>query len=96
MPRLDMTMSFASTNSPPDPNRLPRNRDNTQKSGVALGSPAMYTRKQAADRLGISLRSFDNLLAEGAVPKLKIRGSVRIEESELDAYLDRLRGNPAA
>ena len=46
------------------------------------------TRKEAADRLAVSLRTLDGLIARGQLPAYKIGGKlVRIREDELDAYM---------
>lgn len=56
----------------------------------------LLTRKEAAARLAISLRSLDALIARGAIPAYRIGGkSVRIKDSDLDAYLEQRLVVPA-
>ena len=48
----------------------------------------MLTRKEAAERLAISLRTLDGLIARGQLPAYRIGPkSVRLRESDLDAYV---------
>ncbi len=44
---------------------------------------------QVAGRLNISLRSTYRLIAEGAFECCKIRGSIRVVESSVNAYIER-------
>ena len=46
-----------------------------------------HTRKQTATRLGLSLRTVDNLIATGKMPHYKIGGAVRLDPVEVDAAL---------
>lgn len=46
------------------------------------------TRQQAAERLGISLRTLDGLIQRGGLPAYKVGSRlVRIKDTDLDAYL---------
>ena len=46
------------------------------------------TRQQAADRLAVSLRTLDGLIARGAIPAYRVGPKiVRIREDELEAYV---------
>lgn len=46
------------------------------------------TRQQAAERLGISLRTLDGLIQRGGLPAYRIGSRlVRIRDTDLDAYL---------
>lgn len=55
------------------------------------------TRKQAAARMGIGLRTLDERLAEGALPYSQDRkgGRVRIRAADLDRYLEEINGRRA-
>ena len=47
------------------------------------------TRKQAAERLAVSLRTLDGLIARGQLPAYKVGAKlVRIREDELTAYME--------
>ena len=47
------------------------------------------TRQQAADKLGVSLRFLDGLVASRQIEHLRIGRKVRFLQSHLDDYLDR-------
>lgn len=47
----------------------------------------LLTVKETAARLGIKERTLRDLLAEGRIDSLKIRGARRIEQSALDRYI---------
>jgi len=49
---------------------------------------ALLTRPQAAQALGISLRSLDAMLATGDLPAVRIGASVRIRPSSLDYFCE--------
>ena len=51
-------------------------------------SKKLLTRKEAAARLGISLRALDGIVSRGALPAYRIGPKmVRIREEELEAYV---------
>lgn len=56
-----------------------------------LTERAALTRKDAADYLSLSLRTLDDMLADGTIPSLKIGASRRILRADLDAYLQQQR-----
>jgi excisionase family DNA binding protein len=45
-----------------------------------------YTRKEAAERAGISLSTFDRLVDEGGVPKKLIRGKYKFPKNAFDLW----------
>jgi excisionase family DNA binding protein len=49
----------------------------------------LYTRRQAAERLTISVPTLDRLIRTGELPVVRIGRSVRLAESDLHAYLTR-------
>lgn len=56
----------------------------------------LLTRKEAARRLTVSLRTLDSLIARGQLPAYRIGPkTVRIAEEDLDAYLEARRVAPA-
>ena len=61
-----------------------------------MQTEALRTRQQAADFLGISLRSIDSLIASGEIPCVPIKRSIRIRPSALEELIERLeiRRNP--
>ena len=58
---------------------------------------AYITRKQAADRLSVSVRVLDGLIARGQLPAYKIGSKlVRIDERDLEKYMKRQIMAPAS
>ena len=54
------------------------------------------TRKQAAERLSVSVRVLDGLIARGQLPAYKIGSKlVRINEADLEKYMQRQVMAPA-
>ena len=54
------------------------------------------TRKQAAERLSVSVRVLDGLIARGQLPAYKVGSKlVRISEADLDKYMKRQLMAPA-
>lgn len=55
------------------------------------------TRKQAAERLSVSVRVLDGLIARGQLPAYKIGSKlVRISEADIDKYMKRQIMAPAS
>lgn len=49
----------------------------------------LLTKKEAAERLTVSLRTLDGLISRGALPAYRPSpNTVRIKEEDLDAYLE--------
>ncbi len=49
---------------------------------------AYITRQEAADRLNISLRTLDGLIARGAIPAYKVSARlVRLKDSDIEVYM---------
>lgn len=58
---------------------------------------AYITRKQAAERLSVSVRVLDGLIARGQLPAYKIGSKlVRISEADIDKYMKRQIMAPAS
>lgn len=52
----------------------------------------LLTRAQAAEYLGISLRTLTELLARGSFPKYRVASTaVRVRKSDLDTYIRSVR-----
>ncbi|MFO0800498.1 MAG: helix-turn-helix domain-containing protein [Gemmataceae bacterium] len=47
----------------------------------------LLTKSEAADRLRISVRSLDRLRSVGAIRAVRVRGSVRIAEAEIEKFI---------
>lgn len=50
--------------------------------------------QEAADRLGIALRTLYKLIDEGNVPAYKFGRVLRLQQHEVDAYIERARVQP--
>lgn len=49
----------------------------------------LMTRKEAAEHLRVSLRTFDALVAEGRIPKYRVsKQLVRFRREDLDSYVE--------
>lgn len=48
----------------------------------------LITKKMAADRLSVSTRTIDRMVAEGALEKIFVRGSVRFRERDIEAIVE--------
>lgn len=67
-------------------NRCPE-VDPSQEHGLARDQRCLYTRQQAAEFLGVAIRTIDNRLADGTFRKFKMGRLVRIEREDLEAYI---------
>ena len=57
-------------------------------AGVAGGAPpVIYSRGQAADYLGVSIRTFDRLRAEAALPFVVIGRRRKFLKRDIDTYV---------
>ena len=65
--------------------------DNGRARADGSAKPHWRTRPQMARRYAVSLRSFDNWIAEGRLPMYKIGRSVRFDPAECDAALNMFR-----
>lgn len=46
---------------------------------------------EAAHYLGVSRRTMQYLLRDGEIPKVRIGNSTRIDQSDLDEYVERIK-----
>jgi excisionase family DNA binding protein len=49
----------------------------------------LLTKREAADRLSVSVRSLDRLRSVGAIRTVRVRGSVRITEAEIEKFIQK-------
>lgn len=54
----------------------------------------LLTKPEAADRLRISVRSLDRLRSVGAIRAVRIRGSVRITDAEIERFITKNTAKP--
>ena len=59
-----------------------------KSSGAENAKESLITKKEAANRLAISVRTLDRLADRGLVEKIYIGGSVRIREREVAAIVE--------
>ena len=52
----------------------------------------MFTIKDVAERLSVSTKTVYRLINEGVLIPIKIRRNTRIKETELDQYIDSIKG----
>lgn len=55
----------------------------------------LLTRREAAERLGVSERTIDRLIASGRLPLVHVERAARLRVSDLDAYIQSLAEGPA-
>jgi excisionase family DNA binding protein len=59
-----------------------------KSAGTQNAKESLITKKEAANRLAISVRTLDRLADRGLVEKIYIGGSVRIREREVDSIVE--------
>ncbi len=52
-------------------------------------TPNLLTKKEAAERLRISVRSLDRLRSQGQLRTVQVRGAVRITDAEVERFIVR-------
>ena len=57
--------------------------------GSQVNRDSLITKKEAAARLAISIRTLDRLVAQGLIEKVFVGRSVRIREKEIAAIVER-------
>lgn len=80
-------MSPAHT-SPPFQLSLPRRGENAEKSNAPAAPPLAYSRKEAAEMLGISMPALDRLAKKGKIRPSHLGGRVLYQTSDLVALLE--------
>jgi excisionase family DNA binding protein len=65
----------------------------TNSHHVDVTERLLLTKREAADRLGVSVRTVERLVAAGRLPLVQIEGARRIRVADLLAYVDGLGGN---
>lgn len=64
-------------------------RDETEIRARLAALPRLLTLKQAAEELGITVSALRTAIWNGELPQVRIGRSVRIERSDLEAWLAR-------
>jgi excisionase family DNA binding protein len=62
---------------------------NSIKSSINLNNEPPVSRQAAADHLGISKPTLDNLIKTGQLPAFNIGRQVRIKWSDIEAYVNK-------
>ena len=62
-----------------------RRRENEMKET----KDSLLEKKHVVNRLSLSLRTVDRLVASGELEKVKVRGAVRFRESDVQALVER-------
>lgn len=64
---------------------------------MTIAAPILLTVKDAATRLNVAATTIYDLVQKGRLPHFRIgvdRGAIRIDQSDLDAYLNASRATP--
>lgn len=87
--RLMMTLSvgpLTQTSEPPGPNLL-------TCDASAVPRLLLLTKSDAADQLGISLRTIEGPISSGQLPLVYVEGAARLRVSDLEAFVQRLEAD---
>jgi excisionase family DNA binding protein len=82
---LELEAAWAIANHRQDPPQIP--------SGVDPRNVLVMTYAEAADRLGVSQRTVERVVASGALPTVAIGGCKRVAIADLVQYVDAQRHN---
>ncbi|MGI8492016.1 MAG: helix-turn-helix domain-containing protein [Acidimicrobiales bacterium] len=52
--------------------------------------------KEACERLGVTLRTLYRFIDEGQLPAYKMGRVIRLQEADLESFIDRMRISPGA
>jgi excisionase family DNA binding protein len=53
----------------------------------------LVTKRDAAEQLGVSLRTIERLIAAGRLPLVHVEGAARVRVGDLEAYVESLEAN---
>jgi len=84
-----MTLSvgpLTQTSEPPGPNLL-------TCDASAVPRLLLVTKSDAADQLGISLRTIEGPISSGQLPLVHVEGAARVRVSDLEAFVQRLEAD---
>jgi excisionase family DNA binding protein len=77
----------------------PVDRRKTRLDSAAVPSRLLFTKREAAEQLGVSLRTIERLISAGRLPLVHVEGAARVRVSDLEAYVQGLeaddRTNPS-
>jgi excisionase family DNA binding protein len=57
----------------------------------AMSRRLLITKSDAAEQLGVSLRTIERLIAAGRLPLVHVEGAARVRVADLEAYVQGLR-----
>jgi excisionase family DNA binding protein len=55
----------------------------------------LITKSDAAEQLGVSLRTIERLISSGRLPLVHVEGAARVRVTDLEAYVQGLEADPA-
>jgi excisionase family DNA binding protein len=64
--------------------------DYGMREDVSAVRRLLITKAEAAERLGISVRTVERLIAAGRLPLVHVEGAARLRVADLEAYVDAL------
>jgi excisionase family DNA binding protein len=53
----------------------------------------LITKRDAAEQLGVSLRTIERLISAGRLPLVHVEGAARVRVGDLEAYVEGLEAN---
>jgi excisionase family DNA binding protein len=59
-----------------------------------VGQRLLVTKAEAAEQLGVSVRTIERLVAAGRLPLVHVEGAARLRQADLEAYVDSLLPAP--
>ncbi len=71
-------------------------RDYGTLQGLPMARRLLITKADAAEQLGISVRTVHRLIAAGKLPLVHVEGAARLRVADLEAYVDSLVPQDAA
>ena len=84
--RLMIDDAVGRTAEPPGPNLL-------TCDASAVPRLLLVTKSDAADQLGISLRTIEGPISSGQLPLVHVEGAARLRVSDLEAFVQRLEAD---
>ena len=65
-------------------------RNNGTSQDVPVMRRLLITKAEAADQLGVSVRTVERLISAGRLPLVHVEGAARLRVADLEAYVDAL------
>jgi excisionase family DNA binding protein len=96
-PQVDDLVAFLAdclrANHSPVPYSLRPYRLGAASAPSAMPSRLLITKRDAADQLGVSVRTIERLISAGRLPLVHVEGAARVRTADLEAYVRGLEAN---